>query len=117
MKKNNLFFLTLITLMSGTVNAQLGLGTSSPDASALLDLSSTTKGVLFPRMTTLQQAALINPAIGLIVFNTTNNQIETNKGDALGGALWTSTTTTGITAATGTNTKTILEYTLPVSQD
>jgi hypothetical protein len=55
-------------------------------------------------MTTLQQTALVNPAIGLIVFNTTNNQIETNKGDALGGALWTSTTTTGVTASIGTNT-------------
>jgi hypothetical protein len=104
MKKTKIFILTLITLMSGIANAQVGLGTAEPDASALLDLSSTTKGVLLPRMTTLQQTALVNPAIGLIVFNTTNNQIETNKGDALGGALWTSTTTTGVTASIGTNT-------------
>ena len=59
-----------------SINAQIGIGTNSPDASAVLDLSSTTKGLLMPRMTTLQQSDLVSPAVGLMVYNTTTNQIE-----------------------------------------
>jgi hypothetical protein len=86
------------------VFAQIGIGTSSPNPSALIDFSSTTKGLLLPRMTTLQQSALENPAIGLIIYNTTTSQIETNKGDGYGAALWTGATTSGTTAAVGTDT-------------
>lgn len=39
-----------------------------------------------------------------MIFNTTSGQIETNRGDGLGGPLWTSASTTGITAPVGTNT-------------
>lgn len=91
-------------LISSITNGQVGIGTNSPDISALLDLSSTTKGLLMPRMTTLQQMDLVNPAIGLMIFNTTTNQIETNKGDGLSGALWTGASTNGKTAPLGTNT-------------
>jgi hypothetical protein len=87
-----------------SINAQIGIGTNSPDASAVLDLSSTTKGLLMPRMTTLQQSDLVSPAVGLMVYNTTTNQIETNKGDGLGSALWTGASTNGTTASIGTNT-------------
>lgn len=103
-KNTNRFILSLILLISGITNAQIGIGTSSPDTSAIIDFSSTTKGILLPRMTTLQQIALVNPAIGLVVYNTTTNQIETNKGDGLGGAFWTGATTSGATADLGTNT-------------
>ena len=92
----NLLFTAL--LFSGIVNAQIGIGTVTPDASALLDLNSTSKGLLLPRMTTVQQTALVSPAIGLTVFNSTTGQIETNKGDGLGGALW-----TGLTSVSGSN--------------
>jgi hypothetical protein len=104
MKNTNQFILLLTVLISSITNAQLGIGTNLPDASAILDISSTTKGILIPRMTTLQQANLLNPAIGLMIFNTTTQQIETNKGNGLGNALWSGTSTTGITAAIGTNT-------------
>jgi hypothetical protein len=104
MKNTNRFILTLILLITVITNAQIGIGTSSPDSSALIDLSSTKKGLLIPRMTTQEQSVLENPAIGLIIFNTTTSQIETNKGDGFGGAFWTSAATTGITAPVGTNT-------------
>jgi hypothetical protein len=48
----------------------VGIGTKSPDPSALLDLSSTTKGLLLPRMTQGQRDAIKNPAAGLIIFQT-----------------------------------------------
>ncbi len=53
---------------------KIGIGTSSPDASSLLDVSSTTKGLLIPRMTTAQRNAIGSPAAGLMVFDTTTNQ-------------------------------------------
>ena len=54
---------------SGTITAgALGLGVSSPDASALLEVSSTTKGFLPPRMTYAQRNLISNPANGLIIF-------------------------------------------------
>ena len=52
--------------------AGLGVGTVAPDASSLLDVSSTSKGLLAPRMTVTQRNAIVNPANGLIIFNTTS---------------------------------------------
>ena len=49
----------------------IGLGTSSPNASAILDAQSTTRGVRFPNMTTVQKNAISSPAAGLVVFDTT----------------------------------------------
>jgi N-acetylneuraminic acid mutarotase len=54
-------------------NGTVGIGTSSPAASAALDVSSTTKGVLIPRMTTVQRTAIATPATGLLVFDITTN--------------------------------------------
>jgi hypothetical protein len=99
--KSLLFWIPLFYTMA---NAQIGIGTPTPDPSALLDLNSTSKGLLLPRMTTLQEAALVNPAVGLTIFNSTTGQIETNKGDGFGAVLWTSASTIGTTAAIGTNT-------------
>ena len=104
MKNFKLYFLIVFITISITSFAQIGIGTNTPDPSALLDLNSTSKGLLMPRMTTLQQTNLVRPAIGLTIYNTTTSQIETNKGDGLGGALWTSASTTGTTALPGTNT-------------
>ena len=48
----------------------MGLGTSTPSASAILDVASTTKGVRMPNMTTTQKNAIASPVAGLIVFDT-----------------------------------------------
>jgi hypothetical protein len=49
----------------------IGIGTASPNASAILDAQSTTKGVRMPNMTTTQKNAIASPAAGLMVFDTT----------------------------------------------
>jgi hypothetical protein len=58
----------------------LGIGTVSPDASAVLDATSTTKGFLPPRMTTTQRDAISSPAAGLTIFNTTTTKLEVYDG-------------------------------------
>ncbi|USQ03563.1 hypothetical protein [Aquirufa antheringensis] len=59
---------TLLTSISCL--AQTGIGTTTPDASAKLDVSSTTKGLLAPRMTAAQKTAISLPANGLLIYQT-----------------------------------------------
>jgi hypothetical protein len=49
----------------------LVIGASTPNSSAMLDVTSTTKGILFPRMTTTQKNAISSPAAGLVIYDTT----------------------------------------------
>ncbi len=66
-----LALLTLVVFTSFNYNAisQVGIGIE-PDDSAMLDVSSTEKGMLIPRMTSVQRLAITNPANGLLVFDT-----------------------------------------------
>ena len=52
-------------------SGNVGIGTSTPNASAILDVQSTTKGFRLPNMTTTQKNAISSPAAGLMVFDTT----------------------------------------------
>lgn len=56
-----------------TVSGSVGIGTSTPAASAALDVNSSTKGFLPPRMTTAQRDAIQPAAVGLLIYNTTEN--------------------------------------------
>jgi hypothetical protein len=58
----------------------IGMGTTSPNVSAKLDVSSTTQGFLPPRMTTAQKLAIGTPANGLMVFDTSLNQMSYYNG-------------------------------------
>ena len=51
-------------------SAQVGIGTETPESSSMLDISSTSKGILVPRMTENQKNAISTPAQGLLVFQT-----------------------------------------------
>jgi hypothetical protein len=52
-------------------SGSIGIGTTTPDASAVLDIQTTTKGVLIPRMTTAQRNSISTAATGLLVFDNT----------------------------------------------
>lgn len=52
------------------VNAQTGIGTTTPHASAKLEVASTSKGLLIPRMTAAQKNAIVSPSTGLLIFQT-----------------------------------------------
>jgi hypothetical protein len=68
-------FLLLFGLISKEVYSQtdnVGIGTTTPNNSAVLDLTSITKGFLAPRMTQAQRTAIVTPAIGLFVYQTDN---------------------------------------------
>lgn len=64
--------ITLYILVSLTAKAQVGIGTLTPDASAQLEVLSTSKGLLVPRLTLLQRNAITTPANGLLVYQTDN---------------------------------------------
>jgi len=72
MKTLFMLFLLAITVSS---EAQIAINSdkSNADSSAILDIKSTEKGVLIPRMSTSQRNAISSPALGLIIF-------DTNKG-------------------------------------
>jgi len=59
----------------------VGIGTTTPNVSAKLDLTSTTKGFLPPRMTTGQRDAIVSPAFGLIIYNITEEKLQGLKGN------------------------------------
>ena len=60
----------------------VGIGVNPNEASAILQIDSTTKGFLPPRMTTTQQNAISSPAAGLMIYNTTTNKLMVYNGSA-----------------------------------
>src|SRR3989344_6583531 len=79
------------------VDTAIGVGTTTPAASALIDLYSTSKGFLSPRMTTAERDAITSPATGLLIYNRDTDAFNTYDGTAwttlIGGVLWNSTGT------------------------
>jgi uncharacterized protein (TIGR02145 family) len=76
MKIFYLLFIAILLISGNPVIAQFSVTTdgSSADPSAMLEVKSTNKGALLPRMTQAQIGAIVNPANGLIVFCTTDNK-------------------------------------------
>ena len=64
----------ILLIVNVCAHAQVGIGITTPAASAQLDISSTTKGLLVPRMTATQKAAVSSPATGLLIYQTDGTQ-------------------------------------------
>ncbi len=65
-----------------TQNGKMGIGTSEPAASAILEIQSTTKGFRLPVMTTAERNAISQPVEGLTIYNKESKQIEVYSGSA-----------------------------------
>ena len=63
-------FTLLALTISLSMNAQVGINNDSPDASSALDITSTTAGLLIPRMTETQRDAISSAATGLMIYQT-----------------------------------------------
>jgi Flp pilus assembly pilin Flp len=67
--KNTIYILTLLCAAT-SIQAQVGIGTTTPDSSSILDLTSTSKGLLPPRMTAWQRNTISSPVAGLMIWCT-----------------------------------------------
>ncbi|PKP20608.1 MAG: hypothetical protein CVU05_08670 [Bacteroidetes bacterium HGW-Bacteroidetes-21] len=82
--------------------AKLGVGTSSVNTSAAMEVSSTTAGFLLPRMTTVQRDAISSPVAGLLVFNTTTTKFQGYSGPQVNEYDAENISTEGLTSASST---------------
>lgn len=75
---------------TGADLVRVGIGNDLPDASAMLDIVSTTQGLLPPRMTTAQRNAIASPATGLTLFCTDCTATDASTGvmQSYNGATW-----------------------------
>jgi len=82
MKTLKILLLTLLVSLVHVASAQVAINSdgSAPDESAILDLKSTTGGLLLPRMTNVQRDAIVTPAAGLAVFNTDEEALQIYDG-------------------------------------
>ena len=70
-----LFFTFNVQYFSAQQNVSISDSPSSPDPSSVLDVSSTTRGLLIPRMTSVERLAIVNPTNALMVFDTDSSCI------------------------------------------
>lgn len=72
---NRILFILFFSTIWLSVFSQIGVGTETPDNSAILDITATDKGLLFPRMLTNQREEISSPATGLHVFDITTSSL------------------------------------------
>ncbi len=103
----------LLIVICAFANAQsVGINTdgSNPHTSAMLDIKSTTKGLLIPRMTSAQRIAIASPATGLIVYQTDGTTgLYMNNGTPAS-PVWANVFTSGSGALSGSGTATQVAF-------
>ena len=80
-KNKNKFVDATTATNAAYTSGSVSIGSDNPDDAAILDLSSTTKGLLIPRMTTTQRTAIASPVNGLQVYDTDENAFFFNDGN------------------------------------
>ena len=104
MKATHLVLFGLFLTFPLFSNAQVGIGTGAPAASAALDIVSTARGILIPRLTLAQRNAISNPATGLLVF-----QSDTDAGFYFfDGSAWVKLATSYNSTNTGSTNETLV---------
>ncbi|MBL7749381.1 MAG: hypothetical protein JNM19_18215 [Chitinophagaceae bacterium] len=83
MKKLLSFLVLLLPVMM--LGQSVGIGTNTPDTNAILDITSNSKGLLIPRLTSLQRTSIAGPSIGLTVFDSDTYSFWVYRGDVMGG--------------------------------
>lgn len=111
MKKIPFLFLFFISLCSfGQGNGTFSymrtyygavIGSNQQDPSAILDVQGTNQGFLVPRLTTTQRGDIVNPATGLMIYNTTSNLFNYNAGTPTSPSWSAAIGPTGATGVTG----------------
>ena len=91
-----LFAAAGITTASAQVSQKIGANPFSLTKSAALEIESTTKGFLPPRMDEGQRDAILTPATGLTIYNTTDNLLQVNTG-TIAAPVWSAATVTAPT--------------------
>jgi hypothetical protein len=98
-----ILFALLFNLMSTFAYSQVGIGTISPNSSAIVDVYATDKALLLPRLTAEQRAGISSPANGLVIFCTncgTNGEMQIYTTNAWKNVLGNNTTTSFATLST-----------------
>lgn len=78
--RNRILALICTVFSFGFLSAQVGIGTTDPDASSALEVYSTDTGVLIPRLTVAQRDNISQPATGLLIYNTDYKCLSQNVG-------------------------------------
>ena len=114
---------TAVTVTNNATTGTLGVGTTTPVASALLEMVSTSKGLLTPRMDSTQRDAISSPATGLLIYNTSTNAYNFYNGSAWTAfssatssiPQWTKYTVVYTDLSTAATTNNITLFTLPAA--
>jgi hypothetical protein len=80
--RNSILYLFILITVPALLHSQenVGIGTQHPDESAVLDVYSTDKGMLLPRMGSMERMAIPNPATGLLVYDDDQNTLYQYNG-------------------------------------
>ena len=74
------FFSLFFLFAYFSYSQSIGIGTTNPNGSAQVDISSSSRGLLIPRMTTILINSISNPAKGLMVYDSSSNRLMVNMG-------------------------------------
>jgi hypothetical protein len=78
--KKTLFFISIIALTNDSFSQSVGIGISTPSSSALLEIKSSTKGILIPRTSSVTRVAIVGPAKALLLYDTVTNSFWFHNG-------------------------------------